>query len=62
VREVQRGYAGITDRPLSGYAGALGAYGVFTGALVGISALRGKRLPGKVRLGDAALLSLPPTN
>lgn len=58
ARSVQRGYSGEADRPLGGYALALGAYCAFTGTLVGIGALRGKRLPGKVGLGDAALLSV----
>lgn len=56
ARGVKQGYEGRANRPLGGYAVALGCYGAFTGALAGIGALRGKHLPGKVGLGDAALL------
>lgn len=58
LRRVQEDYAGDADRPLGGYVVALCAYAGFTGALVGIGSLRGKRLPGKVGIGDAALLSV----
>ena len=58
LRGVERAYAGDADRPLGGYAAALGAYACFAGALVGIGSLRGKRLPGKVGIGDAVLLSV----
>lgn len=64
VRRIQRGYAGRADRPLGGYAVALGSYATFAGSLAGIGLLRGKRLPGKdgkvgkVGMGDVALLSV----
>ena len=58
VREIQREYSGDTERPLGGYALALGGYVAFAGSLAGMGWLRHKRLPGKVGLGDAALLSI----
>ncbi len=58
LRRVEDAYAGDADRPLGGYVVALGAYAGFAGALLGVGALRGKRLPGKVGIGDAALLSV----
>jgi hypothetical protein len=58
LRGVERAYAGEADRPLGGYAVALASYAGFVGALVGIGSLRSKRLPGKVGIGDAALLSV----
>jgi hypothetical protein len=58
ARGLKRGYEGQADRPLGGYVLALGGYATFTGALIGIGSLRGRRLPGKVSIGDAALLSV----
>ena len=58
AREVKRAYEGTADRPLGGYALALGSYAAFAGALVGIGSLRRKQLPAKIGPGDAALLSV----
>lgn len=58
AHEVKHAYAGDADRPLGGYAVILGGYAGFVGALTGIGWLRGKRLPGKVGIGDAVLLSV----
>lgn len=58
VDEIQREYSGDADRPLGGYVLVLGGYVAFAGSLAGIGLLRRKRLPGKVGLGDAALLSV----
>jgi hypothetical protein len=58
AHDITHAYAGGADRPLGGYLAALGCYAGFAGTLVGIGALRGKGLPGKVGIGDAALLSV----
>jgi hypothetical protein len=58
AHDVEQEYSGDADRPLGGYLAALGGYAGLTGLLVGVGALRGRRLPGKVGLGDAVLLSV----
>ncbi|HEX4224117.1 MAG TPA: DUF1360 domain-containing protein [Pseudonocardiaceae bacterium] len=58
AHQVEKAYAGDAERPLGGYLIVLGTYAGFTATLLGIGRLRGKRLPGKVGIGDAALLSV----
>lgn len=58
AHEAEHAYSGDAERPLGGYLAVLGAYAGFAGTLVGVGALRGRRLPGKVGLGDAVLLSI----
>ncbi|WP_318307001.1 DUF1360 domain-containing protein [Amycolatopsis solani] len=56
AKRVQRGYAGEADRPLAGYLGAMGAYGVFVGALTALGRAAGARLPRRFSAGDTVLL------
>ncbi|MEV7041482.1 DUF1360 domain-containing protein [Amycolatopsis sp. NPDC051061] len=56
AKQVQRDYAGDADRPLAGYAGAMGAYGAFVGGLTALGRLLGARVPHRIGAADTALL------
>lgn len=46
------------ERPMRGYAIALGAFAVAAGAVAGLARMTGRTLPGRVSVGDVALLAV----
>ncbi|MEU7791061.1 DUF1360 domain-containing protein [Amycolatopsis sp. NPDC049159] len=56
AKQVQRDYAGEADRPLAGYLGAMGVFGVFAGTLAVLGRVTGARLPRRFGAGDTVLL------
>lgn len=58
VQRIGQAYAGDEPRPLRGYLGAMGVYGVLVSGLVGAGRVTGVRLPERFQLGDTVLLSI----
>ncbi|WP_103338989.1 DUF1360 domain-containing protein [Amycolatopsis sp. CA-126428] len=56
AKQIQRSYAGGEDRPLAGYAVAMGAYSGLVGGLALLGRAVGARLPQRFGVGDTVLL------
>jgi hypothetical protein len=58
ARRIQSGYAPDTARPLGGYLTLIGVYVGSVGAMAAAARLTGRRLPSRIRPGDAVLLTI----
>jgi len=58
VRQAAAGYAPGQGRPLRGYLAALAAYGLYSGGLVALARLLGRRAPERLDTRDVVLMSI----